>query len=74
MRVSNFLKLDSNIQNRSIELSILLSIPASLGLIIASEQIVTSLFGYGSFDNESVLNTSIALTFFAFGVPAFSTQ
>ena len=39
---------------------------------MASEQIITSLFGYGSFNNESVTNTAIALTFFAFGVPAFS--
>jgi len=41
-------------------------------LILASEQIITSLFGYGSFDNDSVINTAIALTFFSFGVPAFS--
>ena len=39
---------------------------------MASEEIITSLFGYGSFDNESVINTAKALTFFAFGVPAFS--
>ena len=30
------------------------------------------MFGYGSFNNISVINTSIALTFFGFGVPAFS--
>ena len=30
------------------------------------------MFGYGSFNNDSVINTSIALTFLAFGVPAFS--
>ena len=40
------------------------------GLSLGS--IITSLFGYGSFNEESVINTSIALTFFAFGVPAFS--
>ena len=39
----------SNIQNKSIQLSLLLSVPASFGLIIASEQIVNGLFGYGSF-------------------------
>ena len=38
-----------SIQNRSIELSLLLSIPASLGLILASDEIVNALFGYGSF-------------------------
>ena len=46
--------------------------PAATALVLASEQIITSLFGYGSFNNESVINTDIALTFFAFGVPAFS--
>jgi len=61
-----------NLQNRSIELSLFLSIPGAVALIMASKEIVTSLFGYGSFDIQSVNNTAIALTFFAFGVPAFS--
>ena len=62
----------SNLQNRALELCLFLSIPAATALVLASEEIVTSLFGYGSFNNESVINTSLALTFFAFGVPAFS--
>jgi len=61
-----------NLQNRALELCLFLSIPAGVALILASEQIITSLFGYGSFDNDSVINTAIALTFFSFGVPAFS--
>jgi putative peptidoglycan lipid II flippase len=61
-----------NLQNRALELCLFLSIPAALGLVLASEQIVTSLFGYGSFNKESVVNTAVALTFFGFGVPAFS--
>tara|TARA_B100001093_G_scaffold493853_1_gene536492 strand:- start:400 stop:1926 length:1527 start_codon:yes stop_codon:yes gene_type:complete len=60
------------IQNRSLELSLLLSIPASLGLIIASKQIVSSLFGYGSFTNTDVEMTSLALKYFGYGVPAFA--
>ena len=39
---------------------------------MASKEIITSLFGYGSFNIDSVNNTALALTFFAFGVPAFS--
>jgi len=62
----------NNLQNRALELCLFLSVPAAVALILASEEITTSLFGYGSFDYESVINTSIALTFFAFGVPAFS--
>jgi putative peptidoglycan lipid II flippase len=61
-----------NLQNRSIELSLFLSIPGAVALIMASKEIVTSLFGYGSFDINSVNNTALAITFFAFGVPAFS--
>ena len=62
----------SNIQSRSIELSLLLSIPASIGLIIASEEIVNALFGYGSFTLENVEITASALKFFGYGVPAFA--
>ena len=62
----------SDIQNKSIELSLLLSIPASLGLIIASEEIVNGLFGYGSFSFQDVKMTSDALKFFGFGIVAFA--
>ncbi|MDA9180762.1 murein biosynthesis integral membrane protein MurJ [Pelagibacteraceae bacterium] len=62
----------SSIQNKSFELSLLLSIPASLGLIVASEEIVNALFGYGSFSKEDVKLTSDALKYFGYGVPAFA--
>ncbi len=62
----------SNIQNQSLQLSLLLSVPASLGLIIASEEIVNGLFGYGSFSLEDVKMTSRALMFFGYGIIAFS--
>ena len=61
-----------NLQNRSIELCLFLSVPAAVALFLASTEIVTSLFGYGSFNSDSVTNTAIALSFFALGVPAFS--
>ena len=62
----------NNLQNRTLELCLFLSIPAATALVLASEEIITSLFGYGSFNSDSVTNTALALTFFAFGVPAFS--
>ena len=66
-------KLEINkIQNKSLELSLLLSLPAMLALIIANEEIVSSLFGYGSFDKMSVKNSAEALLFFSLGLPAFS--
>ena len=61
-----------NIQNKSIELSLLLSIPACFGLIISSEQIISSLFGYGSFSIEDVKITADALVYFSLGIPAFA--
>jgi len=61
-----------NIQNKSIELCLLLSIPACLGLIIASQQITSALFGYGSFLEKDVILTAQALKYFGFGVPAFA--
>ena len=62
----------SNIQNKSFELSLLLSIPASLGLILASNEIVNALFGYGSFSIKDVTMTADTLKYFGFGVPAFA--
>ena len=62
----------SNIQNKSIELSLLLSVPASIGLIIASEEIVNGLFGYGSFTFQDVKLTADALMYFGYGIIAFS--
>ena len=50
----------------------LLSLPASLGLIIASEEIINSLFGYGSFSTTDVDKTSSALIFFGYGIIAFA--
>ncbi len=60
------------IQNKSLELSLFLSIPATIALLIASEQIISSLFGYGLFDEIGVKNSAIALFYFALGLPAFS--
>ncbi len=66
------LKKISYIQNKSFELSLLFSIPASIGLIIASEEIVNALFGYGSFSYNDVKKTALALKYFGYGVPAFA--
>ena len=60
------------IQNKALELSLFLSLPATIALLIASEEITTSLFGYGSFDDLSVINSANALFYFALGLPAFS--
>ena len=60
------------IQNKAIELCLFLSIPAAIALFLASEQIVSALFGYGSFDESGVKNSAKALLYFSLGLPAFS--
>ena len=60
------------IQNKSFELCLFLSLPASLALIVGSEQITSALFGYGAFDIISVKNSAEALFYFALGLPAFA--
>ena len=60
------------IQNKALELSLFLSLPASIALLLGSENIISALFGYGSFDEVSVLNSGKALYYFALGLPAFS--
>ena len=60
------------IQNKALELSLFLSLPASIALLIGSEEIISALFGYGQFDQKSVLNTARALYFFSLGLPAFA--
>ena len=68
---NNFKKIKF-IQNKSLELSLFLCLPATFALLISSEQITSALFGYGSFDHQSVKNSSDALFFFAIGLPAFA--
>ena len=60
------------IQNKALELSMFLSLPASAALLVGSEQIISALFGYGSFDEEAVLNSAKALYYFGLGLPAFA--
>jgi putative peptidoglycan lipid II flippase len=60
------------IQNKALELSLFLSIPATIALLIGSEQIVSALFGYGAFDESGVKNSAKALFYFSLGLPAFS--
>ena len=60
------------IQNKALELSLFLSLPATIALIVGSEEIISALFGYGSFDENSVNNSSLALYYFALGLPAFA--
>ena len=60
------------IQNKALELSMFLSLPATAGLFIGSNEIISALFGYGSFTQEAVFNSAKALYYFGLGLPAFA--
>tara|TARA_B100000902_G_scaffold171755_1_gene166020 strand:- start:126 stop:1655 length:1530 start_codon:yes stop_codon:yes gene_type:complete len=60
------------IQNKALELSLFLSLPASVALFIGSEEIISALFGYGQFNEDSVSNSAKALYYFSLGLPAFA--
>ena len=60
------------IQNKALELSMFLSVPATIALLIGSQEIISALFGYGSFSEEGVSNSAKALHYFGYGLPAFA--
>ena len=49
-----------------------LSLPASAALLVGSNEIISALFGYGSFSEKAVLNSARALYYFGLGLPAFA--
>ena len=76
-QLSKYIKLKKKkeialIQNKALELSMFLSLPASVALLIGSEEIISALFGYGLFEEEAVYNSAKALFYFGLGLPAFS--
>ena len=60
------------IQNKALELCLFLSLPASIALFIAPNEIISALFGYGQFNESSISNSAKALFYFSFGLPAFA--
>ena len=60
-----------NIQNRSIEFSLLISLPSAIGLYILAEPIIHILFERGAFVKEDTFYTSQVLGYFALGLPAY---
>jgi len=60
------------IQNRSLELCLFLTLPATVGILIASEEIISALYGYGSFTSDNINVTAKALILFGTGLPAFA--
>ncbi len=60
-----------NSQNRALEFSMLLTLPAAVALAVIPVPILTVLFERGAFNHAATLATSQALVAFAIGLPAF---
>ena len=58
-------------QNRALEISLLLTVPSAVALMAMPHPIIHVLFERGAFSPEDARATSVALTAFAAGLPAF---
>jgi putative peptidoglycan lipid II flippase len=58
-------------QNRSLELALLLTLPAAVALTVAAEPIIRVLFERGAFSAKDTPPTAAALAAFAVGLPSF---
>ncbi len=58
-------------QNRAIEFSLALALPAALALAVAAGPVVSTLFERGAFGAEAARATAAALMAYAVGLPAF---
>ncbi|MGO1119444.1 murein biosynthesis integral membrane protein MurJ [Rhodovibrionaceae bacterium A322] len=60
-----------NSQNRAVELSLFLTLPATVALLVIPQSIVTVLFERGAFTPDDARDTAFALLAFATGLPAY---
>jgi putative peptidoglycan lipid II flippase len=59
-------------QNRALELSLFLTLPATIALIAIPAPIMHTLFEHGAFTRSDSLATALAVAAFACGLPAFA--
>lgn len=59
------------IQNNSVAIALILSVPSMLGMIILARPIVHVIYEYGAFNAEDTYRTAQTISAFAFGLPAF---
>ncbi|MCZ2328982.1 murein biosynthesis integral membrane protein MurJ [Bartonella sp. F02] len=60
-----------DLQNRAIELTLFLTLPASIAFLFISIPIVSLLFEHGQFTSESTRNVAQLLELYGLGLPAF---
>ena len=59
------------LQNRSLEFALALTLPAAIGLMVIPEDIITVVYQRGAFDQLATEQTALALIAFASGLPAY---
>ena len=60
-----------NSQNRALEFSLLLTLPAAVALVIIADPVIAVLFGRGAFGSTEIAATGAALEAYAYGLPAY---
>ena len=68
---SNDLVTAKKVQNNAIRMGLLLSLPATFGIIILSHPIINIIYERGAFNTQDTTNTAEAISAFALGLPAF---
>jgi putative peptidoglycan lipid II flippase len=58
-------------QNRALELSLFLALPAAVALVVAATPLIRGVFQYGAFTAADTIGTAGALAAFSLGVPAY---
>lgn len=61
----------ANLQNRSVEFALFLTLPAAAALLVMSEEIVRVLYERGAFAASTTDSVAAALAIFGLGLPAF---
>ena len=61
----------NGILNWAAQLSLMISIPATVGLLLLAQPILSTLFQYGAFDESDTLMSSMSLMAYSLGLPAF---
>src|SRR5690606_37850010 len=65
------LKEAANLQNRSVEFALFLTVPAAAALLVMADEIVRVLYERGAFGEGTTERVGAALAVFGLGLPAF---
>ncbi len=68
---ANDKQLAENLQNRSLEFALGMTLPAAIGFIVMPNEIIQLVYERGNFDAGATTQTALALAAFATGLPAY---